>query len=596
MVRYADIADFNTLYDAWRQLLNKRQQSPPIFDAIEDLDYAANIHANLKSLAHRLKNMTYHPALASELPATKSNGMTRSLMLLDLEDQIVSQAIIFKLSKTIDDELSESVFAMRATGQVKKPFRGWYQDWPEYQNRLKTLLTDNSCVVVSDITGYFDNVDLRILKDLLLRLKDVDSRIIDLTLFMLESWMYRSLYGVAIGRGIPQADLDFPRALSNFFLYPHDRRMEQLPNVQYTRWIDDMNFVVASKGEGKIVIRKLEDSLKRMFLTPNSSKTRILCGHEIERHFLFRANDELTDLGHEIRKLEEKKCDREIRKMVNTIETKYRHFLDLQAAGGNWEKVLKRYYTIFGRLNSPHLVGRLEVDLNDRPSLDEKIRDYVLRIDFNVDATDVVLRYLKSEANLYPSTEIVLLDSLLSLRVPATNPVKDRIIELAEDVLYKDMGLHWYSKCLAVLLLSKYGKTSQIRKMAEFLIKSGDDVHSNLKRHLLASSFRLPSDSTFERVLDYARRSHDPGLARLLRFYESAMNWKRLPDPIKNRLTLKGRPGQKVLSTRTFLVLKMLSRNENLHEVVHQKATALRSGNEDDAMSSLLDLVIEDVS
>lgn len=228
--------------------------------------------------------------------------------------------------------------------------------------------------------------------------------------------------------------------------------------------------------------------------------------------------------------------------------------------------------------------------------MDEKIRDYTLNIDFNIDAVTVILDYLESEAKLYPSTEIVLLDLLLSLRVPAFSPVTERIMELAGDTLYKDKGLHWYSKCQAVLLLAKYGEISQIRKMAEYLANSGDDTHPSLKRHLWASSFRLPLGNTFVKVLEYARRSHDEGLARLLRFYEASMSWDKLPGDIKNRLTSKGRAGQRVLSIRTFLVLKMLSRNEKLHDVVRQKATALRSENQDDAMKSLLDALIEEVS
>ena len=199
--------------------------------------------------------------------------MTRPIKLLELEDRVVSQAIIWKLGPILDARLSQSVYSVRTTKNTKKPFRGWYQDWPDYQKHLQSLLEDESCVVISDITGYFDNIDLRILKDLLLRLENVEGGVVDIILFMLEAWMYRPLYGVPVGRGIPQAALDFPQALSNFFLYPHDIRMDSVSNDHYIRWMDDMNFVVSSRHEGIKVVRALEDSLRRMFLTPNSSNT-----------------------------------------------------------------------------------------------------------------------------------------------------------------------------------------------------------------------------------------------------------------------------------------------------------------------------------
>ena len=71
MVKYEEIAHPDTLRVAWRQLQAKGAASPPVIDVVEDLDYASDLKANLKSLAHRLDNRTYRPGVAFDLPTTK---------------------------------------------------------------------------------------------------------------------------------------------------------------------------------------------------------------------------------------------------------------------------------------------------------------------------------------------------------------------------------------------------------------------------------------------------------------------------------------------------------------------------------------------
>ena len=268
-VNYEDICSVETLRMAWEQIKAKGGPDSLLVDVFENIDYEFDLNRNLGVISRRLRTRRYRPRPVRHIPTTKGGGLTRPVVTLSLDDAIVSQAIIYKLAPYLDKRLISGVFSMRATGKAKKPFRGWYRDWPKYQKKLQGML-DDSWLVISDITGYFDNIDLRILKEQLLRLEHVDSDIVDLVLFVLESWMFRQLYGMPIGRGIPQADLDFPQALSNFFLYEHDRRMDKFTDGKYIRWVDDMNIVVGSELEGKRVIRELEESLKFQFLTPNS--------------------------------------------------------------------------------------------------------------------------------------------------------------------------------------------------------------------------------------------------------------------------------------------------------------------------------------
>ena len=594
-VNYEDICSVETLRMAWEQIKAKGGPDSLLVDVFENIDYEFDLNRNLGVISRRLRTRRYRPRPVRHIPTTKGGGLTRPVVTLSLDDAIVSQAIIYKLAPYLDKRLISGVFSMRATGKAKKPFRGWYRDWPKYQKKLQGML-DDSWLVISDITGYFDNIDLRILKEQLLRLEHVDSDIVDLVLFVLESWMFRQLYGMPIGRGIPQADLDFPQALSNFFLYEHDRRMDKFTDGKYIRWVDDMNIVVGSELEGKRVIRELEESLKFQFLTPNSSKTRILGPEEILDYFLFEENDYLTEF--ESRLKTHQKSKQPTAGLEEELVDRFRCFTN-RKRDGSWEKVLKRYYTAFKRLNSHFLIDRVSEDLLTRPSMDSKIRQYMLRIDFQPDMVDIVVGYLNSEQNMYPSTESQLVRLLMDLRIP-TDTSTGPITELASRLLFGDGAQSWYIRCLAAMLIAKYGVMSDTRKIAAYLADSGDNLdEGDLRRHLLAVSLLLPAtDSDFNRAMLYSRGQEDTALSRVVHFYDEALKWDSLPQLVKSRLTLKKleAPKRKFLGMGTFLLLRLLCWNSRLHSDLRGPVRKIAKENEDPQMTGKIEDLAREIA
>src|SRR5438876_7281300 len=61
----------------------------------------------------------------------------------------------------------------------------------------------------------------------------------------------------------------------------------------FQRFMDDINIHVASKSDRKRALSKLGIALRKKGLTLNSSKTKILEGVEIDRHFSWDVSDAL---------------------------------------------------------------------------------------------------------------------------------------------------------------------------------------------------------------------------------------------------------------------------------------------------------------
>ena len=101
--------------------------------------------------------------------------------------------------------------------------------------------------------------------------------------------------------------------------------------------------------------------------------------NEVPSYFLFDENEYLSEFESRVKKVSKSGGDSV--DLEDELKERFKLFLKFPQRG-SWEKVLKRYYTYFKRLSSDYLLERVQEDLVDRPSVDEKIHDYLLGIEF----------------------------------------------------------------------------------------------------------------------------------------------------------------------------------------------------------------------
>ncbi len=220
-------------------------------DFAEDLAsvdlYAVDIKAELKELANRLATNTFKPKPLKRIEVPKGSLGFRPGSILSFPDRIVVSAIIYIIAEVIDKELPDSVFSWRLKKPIPRkgplfkessildlpylkkktirfkisPFEPWYANWPEFDKVSRTTFRSTSYrfLATSDIAAYFENIQLPLLRDQLLRHLPNDPKIVNLLFSFLEVWAHKTDDGRTYLRGIPQGNF-VSSFLGNIYLLP----------------------------------------------------------------------------------------------------------------------------------------------------------------------------------------------------------------------------------------------------------------------------------------------------------------------------------------------------------------------------------------
>ena len=240
------------------------------------------------------------------------------------------------------------------------------------------------------------------------------------------------------------------RNLAHMALFPHDERMVNLVSEDaYVRWMDDQNIGVQSYADGLKVLGYVGDSLRRLHLTANAGKSRILSLTDAREHFHFNSNRRLD-------RLERMPCETAMEKLNARQALERGWAVALQSENkGEWQKVLKRFYRHAARTSSRVLLRRVGTDIKTHAALVERVTDYMRYVASVAECIDVVESLLKDPEQVYGDVNYRLLESLLKLepnRAEAT-----RIRQLAQRLLNGERWLpgieEW--RVLAPLLLMR---------------------------------------------------------------------------------------------------------------------------------------------
>lgn len=584
-ITFEDVINSNNFTIAWKQI-RKTLLKDLIKDPVENIDYEINLADNIWYLIYKISNNIYTPKLPLMIEFAKGKGLYRPVAILEIEDMIVFQSIIIKIAPRLDKLLSRGIYAVRSTGNDKKPFKGWYNEWPKYQKKIHENKDKGyNVLVVSDISAYFENIDHGKLKEMILQ-QNIDKKVVDLLFYLLETWTHRPNYSANVYRGIPQTtNQDCSNFLSNIFLHEHDEIINKMSVCKYSRWIDDMNIAVRSEVTGKTILKKMSGTLRDLYLYPNTSKTKILTGFEIDSHFLFDQNDYLDAFKQNLDLAIENKDNFD--EIEIDLITNYEKFLELDDKG-NWFKVLKRYYTAFKNIRSTYLLKHYMDHLKKYPTIDEIVCSYLLALDFSEDVFNDITGYITSQENLYDSVEIQLLDLLLKMRVPIDN--KDQLLDFGKK-MFIDQNRHWYSKCISALMIAKYGEQSDIRKLSQRYYKQYIE-EEKLRKYLIAISTLLDNPEDTTTILNKAKEEYSKDIQNIINIIDSLGDSEKIPSVVWNKMNLKEihLPNIKIkyVDMRIFILLNLASSNSKIHPKLRNKVESFIKYNSDPVMDEKL--------
>ena len=361
------------------------------------------------------------------------------------EDWLLYEAVTECLARKIlgDEEICRRSFSILRFKEISAKRT---DAWLKFDEQSRTFYENGyKYAVVSDITGYYENISLGELQNRVTNYLGGDTCEERLLFSLLKRWSNERIRGY----GLPQGPLA-SSFLADIFLDHVDRKMETYKG--YFRYMDDIRIFCKRKIEAKIALKDLVIALRGIKLNINAKKTDIMANEEIEQR-LFDPLKPLLNIVEMIMNSKDKKRIQDIIPGLSKVfedsfssdpfEKTHLNFalyrlLILHASGFEFdmERVIRNIEQNF--LTKPHHAGLFCSFLSMFPN--------------NKEIAKFLLSFLRSENNIYEWQELKVLQTLLRFNIEMNRSDIDFFIRSA-----KDLNNHYAVRSFYFLLAGKYG-------------------------------------------------------------------------------------------------------------------------------------------
>jgi len=462
----------NKIIKVWKDTVRQglRKQS------LEDLHDFLDIHRNIIPFANRLrKNVLdghYKPSSPEFVHLEKRDGIPRRLAIPEPADALALQCIVEVLENELNkSQPSQNAYYSRTHNSLKDAEEvdgtfayQWWILWPQFQKRICNFTNSHPFIVVADIANYFDCIPLSSLRNTLASCGKFSENLLNFLFYLLESFTWRPYYMPHSGVGLPQINFDAPRLLAHAYLFKLDEELEKATNGDFVRWMDDVDAGVDSREAGKSLLRNVDNVLSSQGLRLNTSKSRILSAQEAVDHFWIQENRALTiiensmkqGVGNQATQIQQKKL----------LKKRFRQFAR-KPRSGQWDKVFKRYFKLFGLVKDTCLEKHLPLILAETPSLRSAVFTYLIRLGITPKRIDFIEEFLLSghcedDVSLFEAVQC-----LIRWETPAKGKIVQRMVVLANGIAKKNGSYSSSGVTAAIWLLAKYGSRADLMSLID---------------------------------------------------------------------------------------------------------------------------------
>ena len=562
------------LWQSWKEIrkLLPRCSRRDITDFIEfDIDPDEWIGR----LVEDVNSGRYEPGEPFRFTIPKSIGFSRHMTFPQIPDLVLYRAITGLIYKRLKRHEKANVYFARTTLSKKRRqiseetgdpgytflSGDFFIKWKEYHQYRKLLLLENvyPYFVLTDITNFFASILYDRAADALYG-AGFDRNLVGLLFFLLERFSPRDPYNESPRIGLPVDEFDCSRTLAHVVLYPHDQRMaDAVREDAYVRWMDDQTIGVRSYPAAVKALGTCGLSLSKLHLTPNAGKTKILSLRDLAAHFHLDANEDLDDFQE---LLKEPANDRP--GLGNQLTVLWRRHQSAEESGGEWSKVLKRFYLMAGVCRCSFLLDRAKEDTLGQPTLAARVGDYIRVLRTADEYLEFLLSVCTDERQIHPDVSRVLVEGLL--KVEPSREEALRIREFASQLLAGGYRFIGWKECAAVapLLILRFGdKRSRPRlkaRMGQLEVYSDPAIGKAIS--VVYASY---GETEYAEVMQTASTLSRNYLGEFVRMLERLKGREDVPD----RFKIRARPaydsvaGQKRVDMRKLLVLRLLRLNRS---------------------------------
>ncbi len=472
-------------------------------DPFRYADYNLRDPSFLDRLEISLKRGTFRPSPPLELRFPKSEFAIRPGKRIELEDLVAVYYCLLGLSQDLEDKLKFGVTAYRirrgnpprvvqgATLILPKYLRKqlrliypWYSAWPSFIRRLRReyVRHDRRLIGTSDITSFYEDVDLGLLRDVLRsRVRKANQPLANLLVEMYQDWAARDVYLVRQNRGLPQGT-NSSGVVANYYLMPFDEVLDAYARRKRLRWYrynDDMRLLGANREDIRLGLRTIGQHLAGLNLIQQGSKTRILSGSDARKELFETRPEKIQALISRIagvKKLFPRSRRAIIRKLGKILAS-------VGPADKNDSRVLAMLYRAYGELGSDRLLPRWKKDYLREPTRARGILNYVGRFLDRPGQCKAMIAMLSRQRKTATDWEIAqFLRVCRRMRhIPAGGAGVFRSIAHSKNA-------NWFVRQQAILTIGWFRLASEARALARLLATEWDD---EVRRAIVAILFLL---------------------------------------------------------------------------------------------------------
>jgi len=268
--------------DVWRKIVRTQLRSLELKDLYDHYDFNYNIDERASAIRSEILNGTYKASQPLVYRIEKKFGVCRHLIIPQPYDALVLQVLVENIAPDIlKNQPSINAFYSRAKHSFNLPHNvdeyglSWRQQWKELQKKIYHFSVSKKLLIVTDLSNYYDSIDMNELRKVFTSLAKVEEVLIDLIFRIIEEISWKPDYLPYSGRGLPTTNIEGIRLLAHAFLFEIDEVIKQKTADHFTRWMDDLVIGADNRKEAVEIISCISDMLKSRGLALNLSKTNI---------------------------------------------------------------------------------------------------------------------------------------------------------------------------------------------------------------------------------------------------------------------------------------------------------------------------------
>lgn len=498
------ISELIDLKKAYNQVLaEEKQRQDFIPDLINFADSKNSKDLIIEQVMKKVDSGQFYCANLVQMDIPKNNFCIRLGARPCLEDWIIYHALANYIGVNVEKKLVRNVYSARFDRKTGNLLNGVAQ-WLAFDKAFwKTFQKGFNNVLITDITAYFANINLDKLREAVLALFEElqeSQQVVDL-LFncLLRPWADRQ---VNKGFGLPQG-VNASRILGNLFLTHIDALLSRRDRVRYSRYMDDMRILAKNKTEVKRALKTLIVGLRDIGLDVNASKTEILNPQQVEQKLRDPRKQDMDTIATALNSRSKTLInfalplleDLFVRSFDDGDAFRDRHlrfslrcFVKLRKLYMNREKEITSV--------SARLLDALEAQPGSADWFSWFFSSFPLE-----DSKRRLVKFLKSDGNIYDWQEMQLLDSLLRFR----SFTKDDL-SLFKGIAF-DRNKHSLCRSKALLLVGKFGDNHDRYELRRIFHEETD---STIKRAIIIATQKLsiPERGTFYATIKRTKREH----------------------------------------------------------------------------------------